>query len=196
MVLPIVRYDNEVLHKKGAPVVAFDAALALLSGNMVETMHAAAGIGLAAQQVGLAMQFFVMDLREAQSEFSWELDGRKQPLDLIMPMAVANPRLTPVPAGLETSEEGCLSFPGIHGDVERPFAVRMEFEDLHGQRHSLLCDGLLARCVQHETDHVNGILFTERMTKAMLAGIDAELKALKRETRNAAKRAGAEPGLF
>lgn len=183
MVLPIVRYDSEVLHKKGAPVTAFDAALSQLANDMVETMHAAAGIGLAAQQIGRAMQFFVMDLREVQSQFSWELDGRHPPLDLIMPMAVANPKLTIVPAGEQTAEEGCLSFPGIHGDVERPFAVRMEFDDVHGQRHSLLCDGLLARCVQHETDHVNGVLFTERMTKAMLTGIDAQLKQLKRETK-------------
>jgi peptide deformylase len=196
MVLPIVRYDNEVLHKKGAPVVAFDAALAELDRNMVETMHEAAGIGLAAQQIGRAMQFFVMDLRGTHSEFSWELDGRHQPLDLIMPMSVANPAITVVPAGTRISEEGCLSFPGIHGDVERDFAVRMEFDDVHGQRHSLLCDGLLARCVQHETDHVNGILFTERMTKEVIETIDTELKALKRETRNARKRPADEPGLL
>ena len=196
MVLPIVRYDSEVLHKVGAPVVAFDAALAALERDMVETMHEAAGIGLAAQQIGRALQFFVMDLRGTQSEFSWELDGRRQPLDLIMPMSVANPKLTIVPAGMRVAEEGCLSFPGIHGDVERAFAVRAEFDDVHGQRHSLLCDGLLARCVQHETDHVNGILFTERMTKAVLSTIDAELKALKRETRNARKRLADEPGLL
>lgn len=196
MLLPIVRYDSEVLHKKGAPVVGFDSALAELARGMVETMHAAAGIGLAAQQIGRAMQFFVMDLRGAQSQFSWELDGRPPPLDLIMPMSVANPKLTIVPAGSQTAEEGCLSFPGIHGDVERPFAVRVEFDDVHGQRHSLLCDGLLARCVQHETDHVNGVLFTERMTKATLTAIDAGLKALKRETRNAGKRIAGEPGLF
>jgi peptide deformylase len=196
MVLPIVRYDSEVLHKKGAPVTAFDAALASLADDMVETMHAAAGIGLAAQQIGRAMQFFVMDLREARSQFSWELDGRHPPLDLIMPMSVANPKLTIVPAGTETAEEGCLSFPGIHGNVERPFAVRMEFDDVHGQRHSLLCDGLLARCVQHETDHVNGVLFTERMTKAALVAIDADLKALKRETRAARKVSASEPGLL
>lgn len=196
MVLTIVRYDTEVLHRKGAPVTAFNADLATLADDMVETMHAAAGIGLAAQQVGRAMQFFVMDLRGVRSQFSWELDGRHPPLDLIMPMAVANPKLTTVPAGMETAEEGCLSFPGIHGDVERPFAVRMEFDDVHGQRHSLLCDGLLARCVQHETDHVNGVLFTERMTKAMLTAIDAGLKALKRETRNARKAPAVEPGLL
>jgi peptide deformylase len=195
MVLPIVRYDGEVLHKKGAPVATFDPALAALADDMIETMHAAAGIGLAAQQIGRSMQFFVMDLRETQSQFSWEIDGRHPPLDLIMPMAVANPKLTIVPAGTQTAEEGCLSFPGIHGDVERPFAVRMEFDDVHGQRHSLLCDGLLARCVQHEHDHVNGILFTERMTKAALTAIDADLKALKRETRSSQKRPAGEPGL-
>ncbi|HUG11539.1 MAG TPA: peptide deformylase [Opitutaceae bacterium] len=196
MVLPIVRYDNEVLHKKGAPVVAFDTALAELARDMVETMHEAAGSGLAAPQIGRAMQFFVMDLHGTQSDFSWELDGRHQPLDLIMPMSIANPKLTAVPAGKRISEEGCLSFPGIHGDVERAFAVRMEFDDVHGQRHSLLCDGLLARCVQHETDHVNGILFTERMSKEVLGTIDAELKAMRRETRNARKRLADEPGLL
>jgi len=187
MLLPIVRYDNDVLHQKGAPIVNFDAGLTTLSQDMIESMHAAEGIGLAAQQVGRNLQFFVMDLRAARSEFSWELDGRHPPLDLIMPMSVANPKLTVVHAGTQVAEEGCLSFPGIHGNVERAFAVRMEFEDIAGQRHSLLCDGLLARCVQHETDHLNGILFTERMTKPVLASIEAELKLLKRETRAAAR---------
>jgi len=189
MLLPIVRYDSDVLHKNGTQVTAFDDALAALARDMVETMHAAAGIGLAAQQIGKAIQFFVMDLRETTSEFTCELDGRRLPLDLIMPMAIANPKLTILDAGKETAEEGCLSFPNIHGDVERPFAVRVEFQDLNGQPHSLLCDGLLARCVQHETDHVNGVLFTDRMAKSVLASIDSELKQLKRETRLAAKSA-------
>lgn len=189
MVLPIVRYDSEVLHRKGTAITAFDDALAALARDMVETMHAAAGIGLAAQQVGKAIQFFVMDLRETSAEFTCELDGRRLPLDLIMPMAVANPKLTVLNAGSETAEEGCLSFPNVHGDVERPFAVRVEYQDLNGQPHSLLCDGLLARCAQHETDHVNGVLFTDRMSKAVLASIDPDLKQLKRETRLAARSA-------
>ena len=97
MPLRIVHYNEPVLRTKGAKVTAFDAALARLSADMVDTMHEAEGIGLAAQQVGHAIQLCVVDLRGADARFTWELDGAKPPLELIMPMTLANPVITAVP---------------------------------------------------------------------------------------------------
>src|SRR5882672_750564 len=97
MTLPIVRFNSPILRKKGVKVSVFDAALAQLAANMVDTMHAAAGIGLAAQQVGHAIQLCVVDLRQTESEFQWELDGARPPLEIFMPLAIINPVLIVVP---------------------------------------------------------------------------------------------------
>ena len=114
MSLPIVRYNDSILRKKGARVTTFNAALAELAQKMADTMHDAHGIGLAAQQIGRALQLCVVDLRETEAKFAWNLDGARPPLDLFMPMALANPDVT-VARGTETEvyEEGCLSFPNI-----------------------------------------------------------------------------------
>ncbi|MEO7600467.1 MAG: peptide deformylase, partial [Opitutus sp.] len=101
----------------------FDAFLRQLSADMIDTMHEAHGIGLAAQQIGHALQICVVDLRKAEIDFTWELDGAKPPLDLFMPLTIANPDLR-VTRGTDEFlyEEGCLSFPEIRGDVARPDA--------------------------------------------------------------------------
>jgi peptide deformylase len=182
MVLQIVQYGDPILRKKGKPVTVFDAALARLADDMVETMHAAAGIGLAAQQIGQALQLTVIDVRETEAKFGWRLDGSMPPLDLFMPMALVNPVVTVVPAPTDLYEEGCLSFPEIRGDVVRPDAISVKFQDLHGQPHEMSCTGLLARCVQHEVDHLNGVLFIDRMDKKVLAGLDEALRDLKKAT--------------
>jgi peptide deformylase len=188
MVLPIVHYNSPILRKKGVKVATFDQALAKLAADMVDTMHAAEGIGLAAQQIGQAIQLCVLDLREAQGDFDWEFDGIRPPLDLFMPLVVVNPELKIVPEPTNPYEEGCLSFPGIRGDVVRPDEVTVKFQDVSGVAHTLRCNGLLGRCVQHEYDHLQGILFIERMTKDVLDAIDPELKALKKQTREATKK--------
>lgn len=183
MALTIVHYGDPVLKKKGQAITAFDKKLAKLADDMVATMHEAAGIGLAAQQVGLALQICVMDLRETEAGFAYKLDGSSPPLDLIMPIALINPVVEVVPEPKEAYEEGCLSFPEIRGDVVRPETIRVRFQDVHGQPHEMICDGLLARCVQHEVDHLNGILFIERMSKAVLAKLEPQLKELKKGAR-------------
>jgi peptide deformylase len=188
MVLPIVHYNNPVLRKKGVKVAAFDAALARLAADMIETMHAAEGIGLAAQQIGQTIQLCVVDLRGAQAEFAWEYDGTRPPLDLFMPLTLVNPEVTAVPEPASSYEEGCLSFPGIRGDVSRPDEITVRFHDVAGVPHTLRCTGLLSRCIQHEADHLNGILFIERMAKDVLATLEPGLKALKKQTRDAAKK--------
>ncbi|MFZ5495152.1 MAG: peptide deformylase [Verrucomicrobiota bacterium] len=188
MVLPIVHFNSPVLRKKGAKVAAFDAALARLAGDMVETMHAAHGIGLAAQQIGQAVQLCVVDLRETEADFAWEYDGARPPLELFMPLTIINPDIKIVPEPTTSYEEGCLSFPEIRGDVVRPDEITVKFQDVSGVPHTLHCNGLLARCIQHEHDHLQGILFIDRMAKDVLAVIEPGLKALKKQTRDAAKR--------
>ena len=192
MALPIVHYNHPILRKKGAKVTTFDAALAQFAAEMVDTMHAAGGIGLAAQQVGRAVMVCVVDLHGAKSDFTWSLDGTKLPLDLFMPMTLVNPVVAAGAATTETIfEEGCLSFPTIRGDVVRPDEITVKFQDERGLPHVLVCDGLLGRCVQHEVDHLNGVLFIERMTKEARAQVDEAVKALAKETRAAAKAAKA-----
>jgi peptide deformylase len=188
MSLQIVHYNEPILRVKGEKVTEFDTALAKLTREMIETMHEAAGIGLAAQQVGRALQLCVVDVRDAEAEFTWELDGARPPLDLFMPMIIANPHVT-VQAGVPETiyEEGCLSFPGIRGDVARRDAITVKFQDERGVPHTLRCDGLLARCIQHEVDHLHGVLFIERMDRKTRAAIDDAVKVLARETRAARK---------
>lgn len=186
MPLNIVRFNQPILRKKGAKVTAFNAALKKLAVEMIETMHAAEGIGLAAQQIGQAIQLCVVDLRPVEAEFDWEYNGARLPLELFMPLVLVNPEVTVVPEPETVYEEGCLSFPQIRGDVVRPDEITVKFKDASGQAHVLRCNGLLARCVQHEVDHLNGVLYIDRMDKATLLAIDPELKALKKLTREAA----------
>lgn len=188
MSLPIVHYSDPILRRKGDKITVFDSTLVELSQAMIATMHAANGIGLAAQQIGRALQVCVVDLRPVEVDFTWELDGAKPPLELFMPLTIVNPDVTAA-RGTDDYiyEEGCLSFPNIRGDVTRPDAVTVKFHDQHGVPHVLRCDGLLARCIQHEADHLNGILFIDRMDKKVRAKLDPAVKALAKATRDAAK---------
>ncbi|MGE9293348.1 MAG: peptide deformylase [Puniceicoccales bacterium] len=185
MVLRVTQYGEPVLKEKGAPVTEFNAELRQLADDMVETMHAAEGIGLAAQQVGKAIQMFVMELPVYEDEPSpaYLYDGKQPPLELIMPLAVVNPELELL--GDEAGyEEGCLSFPGIRGRVDRPTRVRLRFQDVEGAPHEISCDGLFARVIQHEYDHLQGVLFIDRMNPRVLRTIESKVRRLRRSTRD------------
>jgi peptide deformylase len=197
MLLPIVQYNDPILRKKGLNITVFDAALAKLGRDMVETMNAANGIGLAAQQIGRAIQFCVVDVSRADPDFDWRLDGSHPPLELFMPMLIANPVIKKhAAAGTETDNEGCLSFAKIRGEVERPDEIMVTFQDARGVPHALICNGILSRCIQHETDHLNGVLFIDRMTKKERAKIDDAIKAHAKATKEkaAGKTAENTPG--
>ncbi len=186
MSLEIVRYNDPVLRKKGEKITVFDAGLAALADAMIETMHEAGGIGLAAQQVGHALQMCVVDLRGSEAEFDWKLDGAKPPMELFMPMVVVNPKVSVErKAPTAAVEEGCLSFPEIRGDVVRPRVISVKFQDQAGLQHHLDCTGLFARCILHEADHLNGILFIDRMDKDVRASVEEAVKALARHTKAA-----------
>src|SRR5665213_3752517 len=193
MPLTIVQYNEPILRKKGDKTTRFVSAFRGCAAEMIETMHAAEGIGLAAQQVGRAVQLCVVDLRLSEAEYAWELDGLRPPRDLIMPMVLANPVVIPSPAAtVASAEEGCLSFPEIRGEVERPSAIAVRFHDERGGAHLLTCDGLFARCIQHEVDHLNGVLFIDRMPKEVRAELDPVVKALAKKTKQERKEAGAD----
>jgi peptide deformylase len=150
---------------------------------MIDTMHDAEGIGLAAQQIGRATQVCVVDLRGGKWDYDWLLDGVKPPLELFMPLIIVNPVVTLLPSDELVYEEGCLSFPEIRGDIVRPDAISVKFQDVFGTPHTLTCTGLLSRCIQHEVDHLNGVLFIDRMEKAVKATIDPAIKELAKTTR-------------
>lgn len=181
--MEIVQYGDNVLHETGKPVIDFDANLRSLFEDMVDTMHEAEGIGLAAQQVGLALQFCVVDLTGCDLDFEYTLDGTSPPMELFMPMALCNPKVTQLaPKEKTIYEEGCLSFREIRGDVERSEWIRCEFQDLDGNPHMIECDGLLGRCILHEVDHLNGVLFIDRMKKRALKKIQMQVNQLKAQT--------------
>ena len=183
MTLSIRYYGDPILKEKGVKVDRFDEQLSKLAQEMLALMHLSDGIGLAAQQVGLALQFCVMEVPDHPDyPMTCILDGKPLSSSLIMPMSLANPVVKSLPSDEYYYEEGCLSFPGINADVARPERVMVTYQDLQGVEHSLECDGLLARCIQHEVDHLNGVLFIDRMEKKTLAGIKNEVKALKKET--------------
>jgi peptide deformylase len=145
---PILRYGDPVLHRKAAPVEALTPEIDALIDDMRETMHAAAGVGLAAPQVGESLRICLVDLSA----------GRRpdQLLVLINPEMIAC-------AGLQLKEEGCLSVPGIEATVARPQTVSVRAMDRDGETREIQGDGLLARALQHEIDHLNGILFLDRL---------------------------------
>lgn len=184
MPLTIVHYNQPILRQRGVKVTKFDAGLRTLVDEMMATMHVAEGIGLAAQQVGHAVQVCVVDLRATDKEFDWLLDGAKPPADILMPFAVINPKITPLPGTRKTVyEEGCLSFPEIRGDVSRPDEVLVQYQDAYGVPHELQCNGLLSRCIQHEADHLNGTLFIDRMDKAVRAKVELSVRELAKKTK-------------
>lgn len=189
-VRPVVRYDDPVLRKRGRPIGdEADEDLRQLAADMLATMYAAHGIGLAAQQVGVARQITVLDIRVVNQEerpSGMFIGGEAvDPLEF-MPLTLLNPRVDPVGGERETASEGCLSFPDIHGDVRRPARVRVRARTLDGRELDFEATGLLGRAVQHEVDHLGGVLFIDRMSRATRAGLSGKLKRLQRETQGLA----------
>ena len=184
MSLKLRYFGDPVLRQSGRKIEKFDDQLASLSQEMIEVMRESDGIGLAAQQIGIAEQFCVMDVPEhPEYPILCVLDGKALSPSLLMPMSLANPIVSPLPSDEYYYEEGCLSFPGINADVARPEKISVSYQDVDGVAHTLECDGLLARCIQHEVDHLNGVLFIDRMEKETYAEIKKEVQSLKKETK-------------
>ena len=180
----IFRYGEPVLREVGAPVTVFDAELVSLAREMVETMNHAEGIGLAAQQIGIARQICVVDVSPVSEPGDIaRLDGKPVPLALLMPLVLINPAISDPGGDRVPYNEGCLSFPGINLDVYRPTTITVKYQDTDGAPHDLRCDGILSRCIQHEVDHLNGILFIDRAEPTGTSSIRSRLRRLERDTR-------------
>ena len=189
MILKVVKYGHPALRKKGAKVGTITPAVKKLIADMFETMYEARGIGLAAQQVGEALQITVLDVREAVDRPSTlELNGQPADVNAFMPLVLINPEIKPLGSKVAAGPEGCLSFPEIFADISRPESVDVVALDKNGRRIEFRCGGLLARAVQHESDHLNGLLFIDRMEADTKAGLQAQLDELQAATKAALKR--------
>jgi peptide deformylase len=187
MKLTIRQYGDPVLRAKGKQVDKIDEQIRELAANMIETMHAAHGVGLAAQQIGEALQLTVIDVSQAENQPStMRLNGREVDPASAMPLILINPQIK-LDAATDVATEGCLSFPEITGEIERAQSVFLRAEDLQGGTIEIEAGGLLARAVQHEIDHLNGILFIDRMNSAAKAALSSRLKRLQKETQSGLK---------
>jgi len=187
MKLEIVRFGDPILRVKGRRIEEVDDRIRELAANMVETMQAANGVGLAAQQIGEALQLTVIDVSRAEDQAStMKLNREEVDPNESMPLILLNPELS---LGKETNVavEGCLSFPEITGEIRRSIAVTLRAETIDGQPIEIEASGLLARAFQHEVDHLQGILFIDRMSAASRVALRSRLKRMQRETLAAAK---------
>jgi peptide deformylase len=187
MILEIVKYGTPILRKRGDRIAEVTPTIKKLISDMFETMYAHKGVGLAAQQVGLALQLTIIDVRGVTDRpSSLELDGQPADVHEFMPLVLINPEIKPVGQPV-AGPEGCLSFPEIFAEITRPDIVDVKAMNQEGQQIEFRCGGLLARAVQHETDHLHGILFIDRMTKETKEQLRPELEAMQAETKRQLK---------
>ena len=151
MLRKILTEPDPILRKKCEPLEKVDTETKQLMDDMLETMYAAPGIGLAAIQVGILKRLVVIDISKGEEE--------KKPMFLINPQIIHRSKKTSI------YEEGCLSLPGQFAEIERPAECTLKYIDYNGKEKELKADGLLATCVQHEVDHLNGILFIDYLSK-------------------------------
>jgi peptide deformylase len=155
-ILPIIETPDPRLRQISIPVEKIDAELHKLIDDMFETMYAAPGIGLAAIQIGVPKRLLVIDLQEQEDE-----DGKP----IRDPRVFINPEILQTSDELQVYSEGCLSVPDQYADVERPAVIRARWQDRDGKSHEEQLDGLLAVCLQHEMDHLEGILFIDHLSR-------------------------------
>ena len=167
-ILPIIELPDPLLRKISEPVETFDDDLQRLIDDMFETMYDAPGIGLAAIQVGVPKRLLVIDLQE-------EGEGVKNPRVFI------NPEFSEPSDEMNVYSEGCLSIPDQYADVERPARIRAKWLDRDGKAHDEVIDGLLATCLQHEVDHLNGVVFTDHLSRMKRDMLLKKLEKMRRQ---------------
>ena len=188
MKLPIRKYGDPVLRRKGARIEKITPEIKKLVTDMFDTMYDARGVGLAAQQVGHALQLTVIDVRGVKDRPStMTINGKAVDPEEHMPLVLINPELT---FGAEsfTGPEGCLSFPEVFAEITRPEEVDVVAMNEKGDKVTFHAGGLLAKAVQHEFDHLQGILFIDRMPSETKRDLKPELDALSDETKTAMKK--------
>ena len=167
--LEIIRYPHPTLRLTAKPIVRVDAMLRKIGEQMLEMMYESKGVGLAATQVNLPIRLFVLNPTGERD------DGEE--------LILINPELQR-PKGSETAQEGCLSLPGVHGDVKRPKQIRLSAYSIDGSPVERTVDGFLARVLQHENDHLDGTLFFDRMTSESRVELDDKLEELESDFRH------------
>lgn len=178
MLLPIVQYGDPVLRKKCRPVTETGSELNELIANMLETMEDAQGVGLAAPQVGIDLQLAVIDVSHDPECVSYlRVNGENKELEDIMPLVFINPTLE-FGEQKDIDMEGCLSIEDIRYEVRRPMDVKATLPQPDGSTLVVETDGLLSRALQHEIDHLNGILFTDRLSAVGKVSVKNRLKRL------------------
>lgn len=183
MILPIVHYPAPVLRQAGSRVEIVDAEIRRLADDMVETMYDAHGVGLAAQQVGIPLQLAVVDVSHDEECVSYlRVNGEERRLSEICPLVFLNPSLK-LRGQRESEVEGCLSFPDLRGEIARPAEVVATVETLSGETLVIETDGLFSRAIQHETDHLFGRLFIDRMSSARKVAIRGLLREMQEQYR-------------
>ncbi len=180
-VLPVYLYGTKVLRAKAKPVKTLNNTVIKLVYDMVETMHAANGMGLAANQVGALHRVITVDITGVNEKEREESGGqvRITSPDLPRKIVMINPVVRGKEGGWEM-EEGCLSIPELHGAVERAEKIEVKYRDANFDEKVILADGLLARVILHEMDHLDGVLFTDRMKKADKTFVRNDLSRIKR----------------
>lgn len=159
--LSIKIYGEEVLRQKAEPVTEFGSPLEELFEEMLEVMRSKRGIGLAAPQVGISKQFFIVEIEKDKNQ-----------------IALANPQIVYQSNDCESVEEGCLSVPGVYADVIRPHSIVMQGQNIQGETVQITASGLLARALQHEYDHLQGKLFIDYLDETQLNDVHSALKKL------------------
>jgi len=165
--MEVLIYPDPVLRRGGQPITEFGPALRELADRMIEAMYEEGGVGLAAPQVGIEQKLLVLNPSGSKDDRSGEL-------------VICNPRIVRK-KGREFGEEGCLSFPGIHAEVERWVDITVAYQDLDGREQTLKCDTWLARIVQHEIDHLEGVFFVDRLTATEKLRVKPQLAKLEEE---------------
>ena len=187
MRLSILQYGDPILRAKGKRIEKIDERIRELGRNMIETMHAANGVGLAAPQIGESLQLTVLDVSQVEDRPStMQLNGKSFDPRSAMPLVLINPQVD-LGAETEMGTEGCLSFPEITGEIERAKSITVRAQSLEGEPIENETTGFLARAIQHEVDHLNGILFIDRMSSAAKTSLSSKLKRLQKETQRGAK---------
>ncbi|HET9857765.1 MAG TPA: peptide deformylase [Chthoniobacterales bacterium] len=183
----ILQYGDPILRAKGKRVEKIDQRIRELAQNMIETMHDANGVGLAAPQIGKSLQLTVLDVSQVEDRPStMKVNGKDLDPQSAMPVVLINPQID-LGGESEMGTEGCLSFPEITGEIERAKSITVRAQNLDDEPIELETTGFLARAIQHEVDHLNGILFIDRMSSATKTSLSSKLKRLQKETQRGAK---------
>ena len=175
----VEKYGSAILREEAVPIEVVDDDIKALADDMIATMRAENGIGLAAEQVGRREALCVI---EVPIELDFDRNHQRMNLGVDMPLVLINPVITASSDDMDVCEEGCLSFPGFSLPIKRPSRVSVRYLDLRGDNNEISVQGLVARAIQHEMDHLEGRLIIDHISKVKRLSIAGQLKKLKQET--------------